>query len=394
MHEPKLQKRLDVALEFGTISVSDDPATLAPCDTLIIAVGTPLGDDFRADTSHLEAACAAVKPHLAPGVLAILKSTVPPGTTRNIVAAALEGLDADVAFCPERLAEGRAVDEFERIPIVVGGVTDRATQRAGAFWRDVMNLEVIEVDSAESAELVKLADNLWIDVNIALATEIARIAAEIGADAHDVIRAANSLPKGEHHVNILTPSVGVGGYCLTKDPWFVHTLGRELGVEVVLPSTARHVNDATPAYYAGVIDRLLREECGCDPQGNAVKVAVLGLAFKSDTGDVRYTPSKVYIETLLGHGYEVAVHDPLVSAHDAADTIDIPLIDDLDDALCGADAVLFLTAHREFVGIPLERIASLVKPGALIFDGQRQFTRDQAEAIRTFGLRFRGIGRA
>ena len=389
--EPGLSERIESAVTTGALTISNDVATLSECDVFIIAVGTPLAADMAsADMSHLEGACHTLAPFAKPGSLVVVKSTVPPGTCRNIVAAALQP-GVDVAFCPERLAEGTAVADFERIPIVVGGVTPQAGERAATFWRDAMGLEVIEVDSAESAELVKLADNLWIDVNIALASEIGYVASALGADAHEVIRAANSLPKGQHHVNIMTPSVGVGGYCLTKDPWFFKALANGLGVDVQMPAASRQINDAVPAHYAAVIDGALGGPVADD--GSRRKVAVLGIAFKSNTGDIRNTPASEYVAHLRAAGYDLAVHDQLVDPAEAKSHLGIDLTDGVPEVLENADAVLFLAGHQIYRSLAIEDIASRVRPGALIFDGQRNFSRSEVSEIKAKGLRYRGVGR-
>lgn len=389
--EPGLAERIESAVSSGALTISNDVATLAECDVFIIAVGTPLAADMSsADMSHLQGACETLAPYAKPGSLVVVKSTVPPGTCRNMVATALQP-GVDVAFCPERLAEGTAVADFERIPIVVGGVTPEAGARAAKFWRDAMGLEVIEVDSAESAELVKLADNLWIDVNIALATEIAYVASALGADAHEVIRAANSLPKGQHHVNIMTPSVGVGGYCLTKDPWFFKALASGLGVEVQMPAASRQINDAVPAHYAAVIDGALGGPVA--DSGARRKVAVLGIAFKSNTGDIRHTPVAEYVQHLREAGYDLQIHDPLVDPAEAAERLGITLNDSIDQVLDGAEAVLFLAGHQFYRSLAIADMATKVAPGALVFDGQRNFSRDEVAEIKSQGLRYRGVGR-
>ena len=134
----------------------------------------------------------------------------------------------DVVFSPERLAEGNAINELLTLPIIIGGLTDESAERASEFWKNTINVETIIVNSAETSEFVKLANNAWIDLNIALAHDLARLSdtLEHDIDIIEVISAANSLKKGNSNVNILAPSNGVGGYCLTKDPWFLYTLGK------------------------------------------------------------------------------------------------------------------------------------------------------------------------
>ena len=162
-----------------------------------------------------------MKPFVKDDQLIIVKSTVPPCTTEEDVAIPLRQFaEVDVAFCPERLAEGNAINECKNIPVVIEGLMKEVLKRACEFWSQALSIKCIKVQNSRAAELVKLADNAWIDLNISLAFELAKISDIINVDVLSVIDAANSLPKGDYNVNILRPSIGVGGYCLTKDPFF------------------------------------------------------------------------------------------------------------------------------------------------------------------------------
>jgi dTDP-alpha-D-glucose dehydrogenase len=387
--EPGLGELIARHIRSGLLSIGDDAAVVAQCDVVLLAVGTPLTAAGDADTAQLISAAKSVAPHLHHGQTVMVKSTVPPGTTANVLAPLLrQSATVHVAFSPERLAEGRAVQEFQTIPIVVGGV-DMASTTAGAdFWRNALNVEVIEIDGSLGAELVKLADNLWIDLNIALANELAQLADRLGGvDVLEVIRAANTLPKLDHHVNILLPSIGVGGYCLTKDPWFVHALGRRFGLDLRTPQVSREVNDGMPAYTADLIDRTLRDSA------SGKRVAVLGVAFKTDTGDYRFTPTVPVIERLMALGYEVVVHDPFVIDDDGELGLPLPLNPDLEATVTGADCVAYFTGHRPFHEIDIAWLAERMNPPGLIFDGRMYFSREQIAVIEANGLRFKGVGR-
>ena len=178
------------------------------------------------------------------------------------------------------------------------------------------------MSDTRTAEMVKLASNLWIDLNIALGNELAKLCDQVGVDVLEVIAAANSLPKGRRHVNILTPSIGVGGSCLTKDPWFVDHLGKQHGLQLRLPAVGRAVNDSMPSYTVSIIaDGLAR----AGKRLADSRVAVLGLAFKSDTGDCRSTPTKPAIAALAASGCRLALCDPLVGAEEAGSVTSLPL---------------------------------------------------------------------
>jgi dTDP-alpha-D-glucose dehydrogenase len=389
-NEPGLEELIARNTAAGRLSVGADPSVTASCDVVVITVGTPLSGDKDPDLSQIRGAAEMIAPYVREGSLVMLKSTVPPGTTEGTVGPVLKTKKVSLAFCPERLAEGKAISEFTAIPMVVGGVDEESTRRAATFWKEALGVEVIEVGDAKSAEMVKLADNLWIDLNIALAGELAKVCDKLGVDVLDVIKAANSLPKGSSHVNILIPSVGVGGYCLTKDPWFVHRLGGKLGLDLLIPQASRNVNDSMPKYSAGLIDEFLAKR-GKKPR--EIKVAVMGIAFKNNTGDCRFTPTKYVIEALAAKGYSLAICDPWVGDHDIAMVTDLPVSKDIEGTIKGADCVAFLAGHGEFHDLSVSRIAELASPGAMVFDGRMFFGKDKIKAMRAKGLVYKGVGR-
>lgn len=393
VREPGLGQLIGEMVRAGRLAATTDPSVVADADVVLITVGTPLKDDGTADMAHIQAAVASIAPHVRDGQLVIVKSTVPPFTTERHVAGPLrERADVLVGFCPERLAEGNAIHECRHIPVVVGGVDGRSADAAERFWRETLGVETIRVGSAREAELVKLADNMWIDLNIALATELARLADRIDVDVLPVIAAANSLPKGQHHVNILLPSVGVGGYCLTKDPWFLDAFARAHGGSFRTAVVSRTVNDESPAYAADRLHTALRErfpELAPDEQ----RVAVLGLSFKNDTGDCRFTPTKPAVDALLDRGYEVVAYDPWVSEADWSMFTGVERVGSAEDALRGAHAAAFLAGHREFHELSATALGELLRPGAVVFDGRMFFPRETIDAFRRAGLGFRGVGR-
>jgi UDP-N-acetyl-D-mannosaminuronic acid dehydrogenase len=358
----------------------------------VITVGTPLSDDFTADMSQIQSEIKSILPYLANGDLLILKSTVPPFTTSNYIAPLINksGVNVKLAFCPERLAEGKAISDFLSIPVVVGGIDDKSTIAAAEFWRNALDIEVICVNDATTAEFVKLADNLWIDLNIALSSELAKLADKMGLDVLQVIKAANSLPKGSSTVNILTPSVGVGGYCLTKDPWFVQHLGKQYNLELLLPKTGRIINESMPRYTAELIDSILQKK---DIPRNEQKIAIIGIAFKNNTGDCRFTPTKLCIDKLTELGYIMEICDPWTLEHDNKTVTNLSVGKNVYKAMENADCVAFLAGHDDFHKIPILDIAKVVKPRALIFDGRMFFSSEKIAEIKKLGLLYKGVGR-
>lgn len=394
VREPGLDELTAKAVKAGRLHITDDPSAVRDCSVILITVGTPLDSAGDADQTQIAAAAEAIAPHLADDQLVMLKSTVPPGCTTSRLAPILRRhSNVHVAFCPERLAEGNAIGEFLSVPVVVGGIDAASTEAARDFWQRALETQVMVVASATGAEMVKLADNLWIDLNIALANELAKLCDRLGdIDVLEVIKAANTLPKVDYNVNILLPSVGVGGYCLTKDPWFVHQLGKKLGLELQTPKTSRLVNDQSPLYAAELIDAHLKDGRSSNPDEPAT-IAVLGLSFKSNTGDVRFTPTLPTIERLIEMGYALRLYDPWLDREEAGDLFPRPIETDIRETLRDADCVAFFTGHREFHEFPLEDLARLLRPNALVFDGRMYFERNEIEQLRALGLRYKGVGR-
>lgn len=395
INEPGLGDLVRQSVADGHLRATTDIAEVEQAEVILVTVGTPMVGDAP-DTTQVEAACKELSRHIRAGQLVILKSTVPPFTTERTVKPILEstglkaGTDFFLAFCPERLAEGRALHELQILPVVVGGVGEKSTERAAAFWEEALGLETIRVANARTAEMSKLADNLWIDLSIAIGNELALLSDRIDIDVLEVIAAANSLPKGRHHVNILLPSVGVGGSCLTKDPWFVDHMAREHGLTLSLPATGRQVNEAMPANSVAMI---VEELEAIGKKLADATVAVLGLAFKDNTGDVRLTPTKPVVDLLEESGCDLRVIDPLVSEEDFASLTSVPPSKSVEDAIDGADCVAFLTGHDDFRRLTVDDIVQAVAPGGIVFDGRMYFSRAQIEEFEEAGLRYRGIGR-
>jgi dTDP-alpha-D-glucose dehydrogenase len=395
-NEPGLAEAIERGRGSGTLTLSTDYAAVQSADVVIIAVGTPVDANRSIVTDHLEAVCASLAPQLRTGHLIILKSTVAPGTTTGLVRPLLEksglvqGRDFGLAFCPERLAEGNALAQFRTIPIVIGGCDDASAAAAREFWLGAMGVEVLPFASPEIAELVKLTDNWWIDANIALANELARLCGPLGVDVLDVIAGANSLPKGSSHVNVLLPSVGVGGSCLTKDPWILWSAGREHGVRLRVAETAREVNDAMPGY---AHDLIVDGVAGLGKDPTSAKVAVLGLAFKNNTNDLRHTPVRPVVEALRASCGQVAIYDHLVADDAARAEFGLQPSPSMHDAVQNADCVAVLAGHDRFRDLDFVDLARRVSMPCLVIDGRAYYPRQTIEQMRGLGFVYRGIGR-
>jgi UDP-N-acetyl-D-mannosaminuronic acid dehydrogenase len=393
-HEDGLADLLGAGITRGNLCVTTDFADVRSCDVVLITVGTPIRDDGSLAEDQLRSACLELARHVRTGQLYVVKSTVPPGTTRGFVLPLLErsgligGVDFGLAFSPERLAEGTALRELRTFPIVAGGLGEDCTVAADAFWRHALGVEVLPVASPEAAEIVKLADNWWIDLNIALANELAKYSALYDVDVLEVIAAANTVPKGKSNINILLPSVGVGGSCLTKDPWMVWHSARERGLDILTAPAGRDVNAGMPEYTAQLaVDEL----ANLGKDAATATVAVLGVAFKNNTSDLRATPTQPAIAALVKAGANVRLYDPLVDPAAAEELFELPLTATLEDAVRDADCVAILALHRQFEDIDFAALP--VAEHCLVLDGRAYYSRDKIAELRALGYHYRGIGR-
>lgn len=325
---------------------------VAPADVFIIAVPTPFDANHAPDISHVLAAGEAVAKVLKPGDTVILESTSPVGTTealRDLIAARrpdlkCPGLTADIpdlsiAYCPERVLPGRILEELTNNDRSIGGITPRCARKALSFYKLFVRGECVVTDS-RSAEMTKLVENAYRDVNIAFANELSIVADQIGLDVWEVIRLANRHPR----VNILQPGPGVGGHCIAVDPWFIVHGAPE---HTPLIRTARGVNDGKIHHVIARAEALI----AANPHA---RVACLGLAFKANIDDFRESPARLVAATLARKfGARIKVVEPYAAElpREFAGT-DAELID-LDTALEQAEILLVLVDHDQFKAVPL-----------------------------------------
>lgn len=381
--EPLLSDLIARNAAAGRLKATGDFARLKDVDYIVVTVGTPLNAEFQADLRYINAAADSIAKALRTGHTVVLKSTVIPTITREVFGAKLAavsgltpGKDFHLAFSPERIAEGKAVKEFLSLPIVVGADDDASATRICAFWHDTLGVETIKVSSTVGAELTKLADNLWIDMNIAVANQIAKVCQAYHADFDEVQKAANTLPKGQHHVNILQSSIGVGGSCLTKDPLFFAHLLDQAGHDGRVIREGRTINDNMPVYTADTIAHWLKAR-----GKSGGKVAVMGVAFKNDTNDLRYTPVLPLLAELKKLGLSFQMTDPHVTQAAAtkvfgADARLVPW----EEAVKDADALCFACGHTVYRELDLKKLKAMTAGDCLFVDGRHSFPRQAVSA--------------
>jgi UDP-N-acetyl-D-mannosaminuronic acid dehydrogenase len=325
IYEPGLETLVNAATCSGHLVARSTPET---ADVFIIAVPTPVTDDKKADLSAVQAASESIVPFLRKGNLVILESTVSPGTTNNLVTPILEcsglkaGDDFQVVHAPERVLPGQILRELVQNDRILGGITPEAAQRAKEIYSSFVSGDIYLTD-ATSAEMVKLVENTFRDVNIALANELAQICDQLGISVWEIIGLANKHPR----VQILQPGPGVGGHCIPVDPWFI--VEKAPGLAGLIQQ-GRKVNDSMPHYVSHKIMSLL--------QGIPEPVVtVLGLSYKVNVDDIRESPSFEIIAQLEACGCKVQIHDPYVHP-------DISI----EHAAENSDCIALIVNHKEY----------------------------------------------
>ncbi len=362
IYEPGLRTLVQAALKSGNLEICTQPE---PADAFIIAVPTPFFSDrdgihddeaYRlADMRAVTSATEAIVPHLRKGSLVILESTSPPRTTVDLLIPILEksglkaGADFHLCYSPERVLPGQILRELIENARVIGGI-DRPSSEAGRDLYAIFVRGEIVITDATTAEMVKLMENTYRDVNIAIANEFARLADRFGVDVWEAIGIANRHPR----VKILRPGPGVGGHCISVDPWFFVEAAPDLAR---LIHTARQVNDAQPHFVISLVERAVGALAGHH-------VAALGLAFKPDVDDLRESPATEIIHELQNAGAHVKAYEPFKPDADLPGVTAIPT---LEGALSESDVLLFLVGHTNFKQLDPVKVAALT-PARIVVD--------------------------
>jgi UDP-N-acetyl-D-mannosaminuronic acid dehydrogenase len=341
--EPDLDQAVANAVASGALSAQLTPA---PADVFLIAVPTPFrsGSDGipQPNIDYVLAAARAIAPVLRPGNLVLLESTSPVGTTEQVAQLIIElsGLTTEqlhIAYCPERVLPGRILQELLSNDRVIGGLTPDAAEAGWTFYATFCQGELLTT-TARTAELVKLTENSFRDVNIAFANELSLVCDHLGINVRELIRLANHHPR----VNVLQPGCGVGGHCIAVDPWFIAAEAPDC---TPLIQTARRVNDGKSRW---VIEQVQARAAALEDQlGRPARIGCLGLAFKPDVDDLRESPALHITTELLVAGLQVLACEPNLHDHP---TIKLHT---LEQVLADADLLVFLVAHTPFRGLDL-----------------------------------------
>lgn len=330
IQEEGLPERLSQVVTDGNLRVATTPAR---SKAFLLCVPTPVTEDRKADLSFVDAASRMIAPFLEKGDLVILESTVPPGTCRDVVAPAireLRGLDPEqdylLAHAPERVIPGAIFKELTDNVRIVGGVTTEAASQAAALYRQAGVKDVRET-KADVAELAKVVENTFRDINIAFANELATICRRLGVDVFETIRLANLHPR----VNVHSPGIGVGGHCIPVDPWFLIHLCPD---EAQLIRAARSINDAKP-------HRVVADILDAHGDGNISAIGILGVTYKADVEDTRESPALEVIHLLERTHRKLLIFDPLAPHYSNASL----------EEVAAQATIAVLTDHTAFKGV-------------------------------------------
>lgn len=377
--EPGLKELVAKVAKEGTLTPTDKMADITMCDAVFVCVDTPLGTNNRPDLTILISVAKELARFVRKGMLISIESTLPPGTCRDRIIPLLEqgsglkaGNDFSIVHCPERVMPGKLLANMKTVERVLGGLDAQSIKRGAFFYSRIVRAELHPTDLL-SAEICKTTENAYRDVQIAFANEIALLCEQVGGDAYEVRRLVNSCPYRDMHI----PGSGVGGHCLPKDPWLLLSSAPFIQAKVI--PAAREINERMPHHLADMTLQVVKK---CNREKD-VKVAVMGLAFLRDSDDVRHSPAMPIIDDLMDR-VNVVVHDAFVkNAYKA------PLVRTVEEALRGADCVVFVTDHSEYAKLDLVKVKEWMRT-PLIVDGRNVFN---AAECRRMGFTYAGIGK-
>ena len=346
-------KQLEASLEKG-LFLSSDPKYLSESETIVISVPTPL-TDYQPDLSYVKAAAETIAKNITKNQIIILESTTYPGTTVEVLIPAIEeisnlkaGVDFFVGYSPERIDPGNDTWNFKNTPKVISGINDESLSKIENFYEQIID-SVVRVSGTKEAEMVKLLENTYRHVNIALINELAILCNMLDIDIWEVVNAAKTKPFG---FESFRPGPGVGGHCIPVDPNYLSFKTRQIGKPVRFVELAQEINNSMPSY---VVSRLLEKMNLLEKPFKNSNILILGVAYKKDIGDIRESPAIGIIENLFERGVNVKYYDPFVDSL-LVNTKYVEKEDSFDN-INKYDLVLVHTAHTDFENFDFSKVS-------------------------------------
>ena len=351
---------LNALVVSGFLKATSDFSEAAMCDCVCICVPTPLDKHQQPDISYVKASTESVVPYLHKDMLVVLESTTYPGTTEELLKPILEtsgltcGKDFYLAFSPERVDPGNLIYKTKNTPKVVGGVTPACTDIAATLYENVLSAPVHRVSSPAIAEMEKILENTYRNINIGLINELAILCNRMGISVWEVIEAAKTKPYG---FQAFYPGPGLGGHCIPLDPYYLSWKAREYGVHTSMIESSMMINDRMPEY---CVERAMKMLNRHKKAMNGAKVLVVGVAYKQDVDDYRESPAIDVIQRLLVEGADVSYYDPWIPRFRHG-TLEMKSLSELNGAVLGdADLVIVTAAHSNVDYGLIQQYAGLI----------------------------------
>jgi UDP-N-acetyl-D-mannosaminuronic acid dehydrogenase len=393
--EPGLSELIKRVVNKGSFRVTDDYSEIKDADVILIDVQTPTDEHGIPHYESLKEVSKEVGKYIKKDALVIIESTVAPGTTEFIVKPIIEkesklkaGVDFFLAFSYERVMVGRLIHNIQNLPRIIGGIDEESTKRAMNVYKHIVKSSLHPTDSL-TAEVAKVVENTYRDVNIAFANEVGLMCESLGIDVFEIRELVNTLPNDPSNPaanpvrNMHFAGAGVGGHCLPKDPWLlkygVDTYG-SIKVDPKVIVGSRKLNMWMPEHMIDLLKEGLQKQ---NKKINNAKIAVLGVAFLENSDDTRNTPTKTVYEKLKAHSANPTLHDPYVRE------FDYPFTKDVDEALIDSDAVILMVKHKDYLNLDFKDLKQKMNTPVFI-DGRNAFDKN---ALEKAGFTYLGIGK-
>jgi len=380
--EKGLRNLLSQCIDSGRFHASDnllDSVNLS--DVIIVCVQTPIDEGIKPDLSALEKACKSLSEINLENKLIIIESSIPPGAFKDFVIPILskkkgEKINFFIAYVPERLSPGQALLEIQITPRVIGTEDEKSGNLAKKLYEKIVKAEIF-ITKSKIAELSKLVENSYRDVNIAFANEISMICEKYGIDFMELLQICNSHPR----VNLHKPGPGVGGPCLPKDPYLLLNPQGMPQIESAIIRESRKINDSMPHHVADLVLNALKSQ---NKKPSKCTILILGVAYKGNVSDTRFSPSREIISDLKKNGCNVLVNDPL-SSEDFGGRV----VKDIWEGITSSDVLVFVTDHDDFKKLDLTKIKKIMKQIPIIVDTRRIFDSNEVEKK---GIQYCAVG--